>query len=134
MLAACFAWLWLGFGAGWLAAHGISGSLQTASTNDGDRFCLVTEYLFGLDPSRADASSYSVSSGPEDRIVIEWNALSSGARYAVEQSENLRDWTVVNGLEPAVELGSAGPKHRRMQVSVRRSGSSGFYRVRAELE
>lgn len=118
----------------WMASHNLPGTLETATSYDADSFSLVMEYAFGLDPNRADVSAYSARAIEDGRTVIEWNALSSGARYFVEQSNDLRSWAAATGLEATVDLGAVGALHRRKQASIVRSGSSMFYRVRAELE
>ena len=120
-------------GAAWMASHGLTGSLMDGSNDDGDAYSLMTEYVLGLDPMLADASAHALSSPDNERIEIEWSALPSGAKYTVEYSENLRDWSPVASVETPVDLGPAGEYHRRMRASVQRSGAAGFYRVKGEL-
>jgi hypothetical protein len=117
----------------WMASHGLTGPLLDAPNNDGDTYSLVTEYALGLDPTRADGSAHSMSSSDGETIAIEWNALPSGARYTVEHSGNLHDWSPAALAGSPLEIGAAGEFHRRMRAKVERSGAAGFYRVKAEL-
>ncbi len=121
-----------GRGAEWMAAHNLEGCIDSGPSSDSDGFCLVTEYLFGLSPTEADASASSLRTRG-DHFDIEWLALKDGAIYTLEQSTNLRDWTAVVGAGVPEDLGEAGPFHRRQRVSVPRSGDVKFYRVAAEF-
>lgn len=122
----------LGRGAEWMAAHQLDGCIGSGSGSDGDGLCLVTEYLFGLDPTKPDASACSLRA-QGSHFHIEWTALKTGARYTVEQSTDLRDWSVTVGATSPEVLGEAGPFHRRLRVLLPRSGEARFYRVRAEF-
>jgi hypothetical protein len=119
-------------GVAWMSHHGLTGCVATGTGTDGDTFCLATEYAFGLDPKGADGSPQRVTADG-DRIHIDWNALTSGAFYTVEQSGDLRTWSAVPDLGAPADLGEAGPFHRRKRVSLIRSGPAQFYRVTARF-
>lgn len=119
-------------GAAWMSHYGLTGCVATGTSTDGDAFCLATEYAFGLDPKKADGSPQRLTADG-DRIHIDWNALTSGASYTVEQSGDLRTWSAVPDLGAPADLGEAGPFHRRKRASVIRSGPTKFYRVSAQF-
>lgn len=122
-----------GMGAAWAEKHGLEGCVQTAAHDDGDAFCLLTEYAFGLDPNTNDtvAHTFRVNGG---YIQIEWNALSEGAAYILEHSTDLKNWTPVPNVSQPADLGQAGPFHRRKRVTLIRSGAQKFYRITALFE
>jgi len=125
----------VGLGAEWLASYGLTGCVASGVHDDGDNYCLVTEYAFGLDPRSADAATHTMSRNG-DYMILEWKALKQGVSYTVESTTDLSGghWQAVE-VVPYVTAASDG-EHQRQAVVLPVPGdqSRSFYRVVARFE
>ena len=120
----------------WMQEKGLSGANFAAVANqddDGDGLNNTVEYTFGLDPLKSDQGAFVRQLGAGS-LVLEWNALKTGATYSVQQnaSANLATWQ--NLISPSPEQITGGDaRYQRWRITIPISGSSSFYRLRAEL-
>jgi hypothetical protein len=104
---------------------------------DHDGICNLSEYVFGLEPNRADASPLQLAvntDGVESMVMISYEHLDVLGEIIIswEHSSDLLEWTSILPTQEVIEQGRDSSM-KRVKSSFSVSEQKGFFRLRFRI-